>query len=143
MSKQLIVERDITIDSPAADVWDILTLPVFIRGWDDLPEDFGDTPLQRGTEIKWIQKDKSVILTVTDFEPHKRLKLNLYNSDWENPAEAYDIAYTYTLQETGGQTELHVTIGDFQVLSKGQDYFDSAEEFGDNATQKIKELAEN
>lgn len=143
MSKQLIVERDVTIDAPAADVWDILTLPVFIRGWDELPENFGDAPLQKGTEIKWVMKDKSVLLTVTDFEPHKRLKLNLYNTDWEKPADAYDIAYTYTLQEKEGQTDLHVTIGDFQVLPKGQDYFDTSEEFGDNSTQKIKELAEN
>ena len=137
--EELSVVDHITINAPASRVWKVLTLPNFIDQWDDIPDDFGDRPLQMGSVIEWKGFSR---LTVTGFDPERFLKLKLYSPKWEAPPEQYDIAYSYSLAETDGHTKLSLIIGDFGVLPDGETYQDASLEFAEEALPKIKELAE-
>jgi len=141
--KSLTVQNKVTIDASPEKVWKVLTLPKFIRQWDELPEDFGDNPLADGTEILWQQPDGNITkLTVTNFSENRLLKMNLYVSRWANPEASYDIAYTYKITDIGGASELEITIGDFGILPSGQNYYDASLDFGNTGLEKIKTLAE-
>ena len=139
MEDSLLVKNTILIKAPAGRVWEVLTTPRFIKQWDELPEDFGDAPLSKGSVINWEGYSK---LTVTEFEPGKLLKMKLYAEKWEKPEAAYDVAYTFSLGEEKGNTRLTLSIGDFAVLPNGQSYYEASLEFADTATKKIKELSE-
>ncbi len=137
----VIVTDHVTINAPASRVWKVLTTPNFIRQWDDLPEGFGDQPLQKGTHIEWEGFSK---LTVAELSPEQRLKLKLYSPKWGKPPELYDIAYSYSLTENNGQTHLSLNIGDFNVLpiEQAETYQEASQEFAESALPKIKEIAE-
>jgi len=117
---------------------------LFIRQWDELPEDHDDQAfLEVGSLILWNQPNGQLTkLTVTRCETNKLLKINLYNSSWPLPESAYDIAYLYTLHQQYG-TSLEIGIGDFSVLSEGEKYYKASLEFGETAAVKIKSLAES
>ncbi len=137
--QQLVVTHHVTINAPASRVWQVLTEPSFIDQWDDVPDDVGDRPLRPGSVMEWEGISR---LTVTAFEPERRLRLKLHVAKWENPPEAYDIGYEYALAERDGHTELSLLIGDFAALPDGDTYHDASEEFAEEALPKIKELAE-
>lgn len=139
MEDSLLVKNTISIKAPASKVWKVLTRPEFIKQWDELPEDFGDAPLAKGSVINWEGYSK---LTVTEFDPGKLLKVKLYAEKWEKPEAAYDVAYTLVIGEKEGHTTLTLSIGDFAVLPNGQSYYEAYLEFADTATRKIKELSE-
>lgn len=142
---ELIVKKNVTIDASASKVWDVLTKPEHIRQWDDVPEDFKEAQLSMGSELIWEHgnSDKDITkLTVTEFEAKRLLKERWYSSTVAS-AEAHDINYIFSLSESNGKTILLLSIGDWGLLDKGQDFYDASLEFAENASQKIKELAEN
>jgi uncharacterized protein YndB with AHSA1/START domain len=143
MTQQLLVRDSITINASATSVWNVLVRPQYIRQWDELPEDFGEAELILGSEILWqLEGGGYTKLTVTKFDKHRQLRLSLYNSSWERPTTAYDIAYTYTLANQAGTIQLSLAIGDFASLPNGQDYYEASVEFAAHSLKKIKELSE-
>lgn len=120
---------------------EVLTLPSYIKQWDDLPEGFGEEPLTHGRTIVW---EGHATLTVTAFEPAQRLRMRLYVADSrEQPPSAYDIAYTYTLTAQDSGTLLTITVGDFAPLANGQEYYDASVDFANDVGEQIKQLAVN
>jgi uncharacterized protein YndB with AHSA1/START domain len=51
MSQQLIVKCNVTINTPASKVWEVLVKPQFIKQWDELPEEFGEAASQKIKEL--------------------------------------------------------------------------------------------
>lgn len=139
VQRTLLVTEEINIHAPAEKVWDVLVNPHYIKQWDDLPEDFDEEILTGASVIEWTGYST---LTVTDFEPLKRLRLSLYSPKWELSPAAYDIAYTYILSPHENHTRLTITIGDFAQLADGENYYGESVRFGKAAAEKIKELAE-
>jgi uncharacterized protein YndB with AHSA1/START domain len=140
MDRALVVKDKIEINAPASKVWEILIAPKYIRQWDDLPSEFGDYYLEPGRVISWTGISR---LTVTESEPNALLKLSLYVDKWELSPASYDIAYTYKLFDSGAGVTLELEIGDFSVLSDGEQYYESSKEFAATALEKIKNLSEN
>lgn len=136
----LVVKDRVLIEAPLSKVWEVLIAPKYIRQWDDLPQGFDEFYLEKGRVIEWSGVSR---LTVTEAEPHEKLRLSLYAYKWEKPAAEYDIAYTYTLSPAGTSTVLELEIGDFGLLPNGQELFDTSAEFAREALPKIKNLAEN
>ncbi len=136
----LLVTRQILINASVARVWELLTLPTYIKQWDELPEGFGEEPLTLGRTIAW---EGHATLTVTAFDPEKLLRMSLYVATWAQPSSAYDIAYTYTLTAQDDGTLLTITVGDFAPLANGQEYYDASVDFAGDAGEKIKQLAVN
>lgn len=136
----LTVKESITIQAPAARVWEVLITPKYIRQWDELPEGFGEEAMQKGSVVNWEGYSR---LTVSEFEPNRLLKMNLHGEKWEKPPSAYDIAYTFGLEQDGQATVLTISIGNFAALPDGKQYFDASVEFATTAKAKIKELAES
>lgn len=139
MSKSLVVKNNIRIDAPVTRVWEVLTKPEYIRQWDELPEDFGDYEVHPATIIEWPGHSR---LRVIDFEINKKLRYSLYVPAW-NDENFTNVGYTYTLSsDQDGNTWLGIEIGDFALLTESVKYYDASIEFGQTASQKIKELAE-
>ncbi|MCW4470739.1 SRPBCC domain-containing protein [Flavobacterium sp. MFBS3-15] len=139
MSKSLVVKNNIRIDAPVTRVWEVLTKPEYIRQWDELPEDFGDYEVHPATIIEWPGHSR---LRVIDFEINKKLRYSLYVPAW-NDENITNVGYTYTLSsDQDGNTWLGIEIGDFALLTESVKYYDASIEFGQTASQKIKELAE-
>jgi len=139
----LVVRTSVAIDAPPSAVWAVLTTLRLMGEWDDLPDQYRGESLALGDELLWRRVDGGYTrLTVTGFEPRKRLRLSLYASSWELPPDSYDVAYTYSLADRGGRTLLSIEIGDFAPLPHGQDFHDASLEFGRTASRKIKDLAE-
>ena len=87
MQQKLIVTDQIKIAAPAEKVWEILTNPFYMRQWEEMPENFGEAHLQPGSTIEWEGFSR---LTVTDFEPCKKLVLDVYLPTVELDPAAYD-----------------------------------------------------
>ncbi|CAH0344609.1 SRPBCC domain-containing protein [Bacillus sp. CECT 9360] len=100
--------------------------PLFIKQWDDLPEDPDyNVDLSIDSEISWNLDDGQYTkLTVITWEPKILLRLSLYNSRWEQPLAPEDLAYTYSLSGSDGQILLSIEIGDFGKLPDGEKYFE-------------------
>ncbi len=139
----LIVRTSVAIEAPPSAVWAVLTTLRFLGEWDDLPDEYSGESLALGSELVWKRVDGGYTrLTVTGFEPRKRLRLSLYGSSWELPPDSYDVAYTYSLADQDRGTLLSIEIGDFAGLPHGRDFYDASLEFGRTASRKIKDLAE-
>ena len=139
----LVVRTTVAIDAPTSAVWAVLTTLRSIGEWDDLPDEYSGESLALGSELLWKRVDGGyTMLTVTGFEPRKRLRLSLYGSTWELPPASYDVAYTYSLADQDGRTMLSIEIGDFAGLPHGKDFYDASLEFGKTASRGIKDLAE-
>ncbi|MNZ44692.1 hypothetical protein D3C78_623250 [compost metagenome] len=140
MSKPLVVKNEIVIYAPASKVWEVLINPRFIKQWDELPDGYGEENLKLGSVIEWVG---NAVLTVSAFEPCKLLRLSFYQPGWELPPESYSIAYTCSLSaQNDGSTLFTMEIGDFAQLPDGQPYYEGSIPFGQIASQRIKELAE-
>ncbi len=139
----LVVRTSVAIDAPPSTVWAVLTTLRSMGEWDDLPDEYSGESLALGSELRWKRVDGGyTMLTVTGFEPRKRLRLSLYGSSWELPPSSYDVAYTYSLADRDGRTLLSIEIGDFARLPHGRDFYDASLEFGRTASRRIKDLAE-
>lgn len=139
MTRSLIIENNIRIDAPVIRVWEVLTKPQYIRQWHKLPEDFGDYEIHPATVIEWPGLST---MKVVEFETNKRLRYSLFMPEWEMD-NITNIGYTYNLStDENGHTWLGVSVGDFALLTEGDRYYDEHVNFGQTASQKIKELAE-
>ncbi|MDL5511131.1 SRPBCC domain-containing protein [Arenibacter sp. M-2] len=138
-TEKLIVKDQTEINASKEKVWEVLTNPDFIRKWDDIPENYPGGYLKLGSIIEWEGYSK---MTVTEFNKPSKLKMNLYLPKVELAPSAYDVNYTYFLNEENGKTTLRFEIGDFSPLPKAKDYYDASLEWVETAKKKIKELAE-
>lgn len=135
----MIVKHAITIDAPAQKVWEVLTNSKYMAQWDELPEDFTSEKIQLGSVIEWEGYSR---LTVNKFDPQRKLSMDLFLPKVALDPAAYDISYVFDLRESGGQTLLEMTIGDFTPIPNAQSYYGASVEFAQNSGQKIKELSE-
>lgn len=144
MQNSFIAERTLTINAKAEKVWIVLTNTEYISQWDDVPEGFPEAQISLNSQLVWDFEDgHKTILKITAFEPETYLKMNLYVTRWPNPADFYDIAYTYKIEEGGRQTKLTISVGDFESLGdKAKNYLEASEEFVSDGGDKIKALAE-
>ncbi len=141
--RPLVVRTSVSIDAPASAVWAVLTTLRCIGEWDDLPDEYDGDSLTLGSELLWRRLDGGYTrLTVTAFEPYRRLRLALYGSTWSLPPASYDVGYTYSLADHAGATLLSIEIGDFAELYRGEDFYEASLDFGNRASRRIKELAE-
>ena len=138
MDKYTVKDR-IEINAPMANVWKVLTQTKYYKQWDDLPENFVDETLELGKKIVW---EGYSILTVTGYEPHQLFALSMYLPKIALKPEEYNIAYIFTLKETGNGAVLEIEIGDFSNITGGKDYYDASIDFAKEAKLKIKALAE-
>ena len=139
MDKALIVKQNIRIEAPVNRVWDVLTKPEYIRQWDRLPEDFGDYDIHPATIIEF---PGHATMKVVEFDMNKTLRYSMFVPAWEQESVT-NIGYTYSLNvDENGYTWLGIEVGDFAILTEGDRYYDESVTFGQTASQKIKELAE-
>jgi uncharacterized protein YndB with AHSA1/START domain len=140
MSKSLIVKHSIKINAAPSRVWEVLTKPEYIRQWDRLPEDFGDYEIHPATLIEWPGQST---MNVVEFDLNRTLKYSLSIPEWKEQGVSH-IGYDYSLSiDAEGYTWLGIEVGDFAVLTEADKYYDEYATFGQTASQKIKELAEN
>lgn len=139
MSKSLIVKNNIRIEATPSRVWEVLTKPEYIRQWDSLPEDFGDYEIHPATVINHPGYSE---LRVTAFEPDRLIRYSLYLPAWKEQ-EIDNVGYTYSIStDDNGYTWLGIEIGDFAIVTEGDEYYQKSVSFGESASQKIKQLAE-
>ncbi|MBB6611697.1 SRPBCC domain-containing protein [Pontibacter sp. Tf4] len=139
MQQHLIVTDKITIAALPARVWEVLTNPAYMRQWEEMPENFGDEPLQLGSVITY---EGFSTLTVTTFEVNRLLVLSVYLPNVALAPTDYNIAYRFTLRPENGHTVLDFEIGDFAPVPNAQQYYDMSVQFAETSLQKIKTLAE-
>ncbi|TDW96150.1 SRPBCC family protein [Dinghuibacter silviterrae] len=145
----LIVRNNITIDAPAATVWDALTNPEQTAKYM-----FGCAALSDwtvGSPLVWKGNFNGVELiavkgTVTGIRPGQFLAYTTIdpNSTIPDVPENY-VTVTYTLTETNGQTLLEVTQGDFAGVTDGERRYKETYNNGDGwmpILVQIKQLVE-
>jgi uncharacterized protein YndB with AHSA1/START domain len=105
----------ITINAPAAKVWDALTKPALIKQWQ-----YGSdviTDWQPGSPIAFNSKWEGQIYkqwgTILKYAPPKQLSYSLFapRPDLEDKPENY-FTMTYSLEETDGRTTVTITQDD-------------------------------
>jgi uncharacterized protein YndB with AHSA1/START domain len=149
MSQPLIVRSSITIQAPAAKVWDALTSAEQTKKYM-----FGCAALSDwtvGSPLVWKGNFNGVELiavkgTVTDIRPGQFLAYTTIdpNSSIPDIPENY-VTVTYTLTERDGQTLLEVTQGDFAGVADGEKRYTETYNNGEGWNPilvEIKKLAE-
>jgi len=125
MSQPLVVTNTITIDAPAAKVWDALTNPEqtkkYMFGCEALSDWKPGSPLIwkgnfNGVELIAVKGD------VVSISPYRSL---VYTVIDPNNAAIPDIPENYLtvtcdLEEQGGQTKLTVSQGDYSKVAEGE-----------------------
>lgn len=143
MSNQLIVKDEVQIEATPAKVWEVLVNPEFVAQWDELPEDYPNETMRKGSKVVWEHPEGGqTVTTIINAEEMKELTIALYSSGWEVQPNEGDVAYLYQLEDRQGSTLLTIEIGDFSLLRNGQDYYDASVEFASESKKVIKELAE-
>lgn len=139
METSLVVKHSIRINATPKRVWDILTKPQYVRQWQQLPEDFGDYDIHPATILNFAGQRRMDVVT---YEINKNLRYNLFVPEWQQQGVQH-VGYDYTLAaDSDGYTWLGIEIGDFALLTERDTFFDESTAFGQTASQKIKELAE-
>ncbi|MFD2630395.1 SRPBCC family protein [Oceanobacillus kapialis] len=140
----LQVRDTVTIDSPAAKVWEVLVNPVYVKRWDELPEDYPQDRMKLGDKVVWdLPNGQQSITKLIKTEPNKELVIALMVTTWEHQPEEGDVSYRYIFEEGDNQTVLHITIGDFSPIKDGEMYYEESVKFAEESKKVIKELAEN
>jgi uncharacterized protein YndB with AHSA1/START domain len=144
-----IVTNSITIDAPAAAVWDALVNPIKTRQYM-----FGCEPItdwQPGSSLLWKgvfdgQELIAVKGEIVKIEPPKYLEYTVIDPNGTIPdvPENY-LTVTYTLTEKNGQTEFTTTQGDYSKVAEGERrYQDTIAEGGwGGILEQIKKLVES
>ncbi|WP_077212661.1 SRPBCC domain-containing protein [Bacillus dakarensis] len=144
MTDTLIVKDEIHIEAAPSKVWEVLVNPKYVAQWDELPEDYPSENMTKGSKVVWEHPNGGqTITTIIKAEEMKELKIALYSSNWAVQPNEGDVAYLYQLEDLDGRTLLKIEIGDFSLLSGGQDYYDASVEFASESKKVIKELAES
>ncbi|NSL88979.1 hypothetical protein ECE50_019210 [Chitinophaga sp. Mgbs1] len=148
MSKELFVRNNITINAPAAAVWDALVNPARTKQYMFGCETVSDW--KKGSELLWkmIHEGKELIAVKGNIEeiiPGKRLIYTTIdpNSNIDDTSEKY-LQVTYDLTEDNGQTLLQVSQGNYATVNEGERRFREAEEAGGWSAllEEIKKLVE-
>ncbi|MFT3826670.1 MAG: SRPBCC domain-containing protein [Chitinophagaceae bacterium] len=124
MSTPLIVNSTITINAPAARVWDALTNPEQTKKYMFGCETVSDW--KPGSSLLWkgvYQGNEMVFVkgTITAIEPNKYLEYTTIdpNSGIADVPENY-LTVTYSLASGNGETVLTVTQGDYAKVGDGE-----------------------
>lgn len=139
MNKYKVTDQ-VLVNAPKEKVWKLITNPIYIRLWDELPENYVGGNFQLHSVIEWQGHSK---LTVTEYIEFKQLRLSLYLPKVDIDPLKYTISYNYVLTDYKGATFLKFEIGEFSPLPNAQKYLESALEFIIKSKEKIKQLAEN
>ena len=150
MSQPLIVKSTITINAPAAKVWDALVNPEqtkkYMFGCETVSDWKPGSPLlwrgsYEGKEMVFVKGN------IVEIKPGKFLSYTTI--DPNNPAlpdiPANYVTVTYDLQEQNGQTVLNITQGDFSGVADGQNRYTETYNNGEGWNPilvQIKALAE-
>jgi uncharacterized protein YndB with AHSA1/START domain len=124
MAEPLIIKNSITINAPAATVWDALANPEktkqYMFGCETVSE---WTP---GSELLWkgtYEGNEMVFVKgeILQIQPEKFLEYTAIdpNSDIDDTSENY-LRVTYELIPVGEQTILNVTQGDYSTVADGE-----------------------
>jgi uncharacterized protein YndB with AHSA1/START domain len=124
MAEPLIIKNSITINAPAATVWDALVNPEktkqYMFGCETVSE---WTP---GSELLWkgtYEGNEMVFVKgeILQIQPEKFLEYTAIdpNSDIDDTSENY-LRVTYELIPNGEQTILNVTQGDYSTVADGE-----------------------
>jgi uncharacterized protein YndB with AHSA1/START domain len=124
MAEPLIIKNSITINAPAATVWDALVNPEktkqYMFGCETVSE---WTP---GSELLWkgtYEGNEMVFVKgeILQIQPEKFLEYTAIdpNSDIDDTSENY-LRVTYELIPVGEQTILNVTQGDYSTVADGE-----------------------
>jgi uncharacterized protein YndB with AHSA1/START domain len=141
---KLIVKDKVLINASLKEVWQVLVDPTYVAVWDELPEDYPNDLMQKGSEVVWdLPNGEQSITRLTTVVPEKELMIDLINTVWPTQPAEGTVGYHYTLSEKEGQTLLNIQIGDFSLIPNGQDYYDASVEFAEESKKTIKKLAEN
>ncbi|MEP6677178.1 MAG: SRPBCC domain-containing protein [Ferruginibacter sp.] len=123
MSEQLIVKNSISINAPAAKVWDALVNPEQTKKYMFGCETVSDW--KPGSSLLWKMnyEGKDFIAVkgnIVSIEPDKFLAYTTIdpNSDVEDIPENY-LTVTYELEEKDGATLLTATQGDYAAVGEG------------------------
>ncbi|WML57613.1 SRPBCC domain-containing protein [Neobacillus sp. PS2-9] len=149
MSK-LFVDKAIEITTPAAKVWEVLTISDKNAEWakefsSGGPEFHLESTWELGSPVLWKGQDGTVIVegNVTALEPNKLLRFTVFDvRSPERPAVTEENGITFRLMEEAGKTTLHILQGDFSVMTDGEKYRDLSADIWDKVLPKVKEMAE-
>lgn len=150
MSTPLIVENTITINAPAAKVWDLLVNPEQTRKYMFGCETVSDW--QVGSPLLWRgeYEGRQMVFVKGDIvriEPGKLLVYTVIdpnNTSIPDVPENY-LTVTYALAEENGKTILTVSQGDFATVAQGQKRYEETYNNGEGWNPilvQIKALAE-
>ena len=127
MSNPLIVENSITINAPAAKVWDALVNPEQTKKYMFGCETVSDW--KPGSELLWrgnYEGQDMVFVKgrIVEIIPEKFLSYTTIdsNSGIVDVPENY-LTVTYNLEEEGAQTILTATQGDYSTVGEGEKRF--------------------
>jgi uncharacterized protein YndB with AHSA1/START domain len=149
MSQPLVISNVITIEAPAAKVWDALTNPEQTKKYMFGCEALSDW--KPGSPLIWKGKFNGVEMIavkgeIVRIEPFKRLVYTVI--DPNNPAipdipENY-LTVTCLLEEENGHTKLTATQGDYSVVAEGDSRYRHSVDGGgwDPILVQIKALVE-
>lgn len=149
MSTPLIVKNTVSINAPAAKVWDILVNPEQTKKYmfGCIPE----TDWQPGHQVLWkgvfdgveITAVKGDVVRITPGQHLSYTVIDPNNPEIPDVPENY-LVVTYDLEEQAGSTTFTVTQGDYNKVANGEArYKDTTAEGGwQPIVEAIKALAE-
>ncbi|MBK6903625.1 MAG: SRPBCC domain-containing protein [Saprospirales bacterium] len=149
MSKMIVTNR-ISIQAPAARVWDALTNPfltkIYMYGCETVSDWKVGSPLQwrgsyEGKEMVFVSG------VIVDIQPNVRLVYTVFdpNSGMEDIPQNH-LNVTYTLAERDGETELVITQDGFETAAEGEKRYQEVYNNGEGWNPilvEIKKLVES
>lgn len=149
MSEPLFVKNTITIQAPAAKLWDVLINPEQTKKYMFGCETISNWKV--GSELLWQgnYEGKEMVFVkghVVEIDPEKFLAYTTIdpNSTIDDVSENY-LKVTYLLEEENGETLLTITQGDYAKVAEGERRFNEANNGGEGwnpILAEIKKIAE-
>ena len=150
MSQPLIVKSTISINAPAAKVWDVLVNPEQTKKYMFGCETVSDWNI--GSDLLWkgSYNGKEMIFVkgkIIEIVPSEKLVYSTFDphSSMEDIPQNY-LTVTYELTEKNGFTTLNVTQGDYSKVAEGERRYHESYNNGEGWNPillAIKKLAEN
>jgi uncharacterized protein YndB with AHSA1/START domain len=144
IAMSLFVENSISINAPAAKVWDALTKPEWTKQYMFGCETVSDW--QPGSELLWKgeYEGKEMVFVkghIVTIEPGKLLVYTTIdpNLTIDDISENY-LHVTYRLTEENGQTLFTVTQGDYSTVAEGERRYKEAYNNGEGWNPIIVEI---
>ena len=147
---KLFVDKIVEIAAPAARVWEVLTRRTYTDVWalefsSGGPQFHIESDWKLGSPVLWTSDEGQVIVegTVTAMEPNTLLRFTVSDTrSQENVHAGKEAGIAFQLNETDGQTLLHVLQGDFSAMPNGEKYHKLSAAVWDRVLPIIKRLAE-